>query len=168
LDEILSCAGIFQEVEPGADAALTSQLSPVDFPRAHAVFAQGDPGDCLYVIISGKIKISNRSPAGQASLLAVLGPSDMFGELSVFDPGPRTSSAITITQVHAVKIGRDVAMSSTCGRRRPPTPSAAQLPPTRHQFPPRVRSVPALEPVLGHKPITHRVLECGSEASTLL
>jgi CRP/FNR family transcriptional regulator, cyclic AMP receptor protein len=71
------------------------------------VFAQGEPGDRLYIIISGKVKIGNRSPNGQETLLAILGPSDMFGELSVFDPGPRTSSAITITAVRAVWMDRD-------------------------------------------------------------
>jgi CRP/FNR family transcriptional regulator, cyclic AMP receptor protein len=35
-----------------------------------------------------------------------MGPSDMFGELSVFDPGPRTSSAVTITKVRAVTVDR--------------------------------------------------------------
>ena len=107
MDEILSRAGIFQGVEPNAASALTSQLQPADFPRGRTVFAQGEPGDRLYIIISGKVKIGNRSPNGQETLLAILGPSDMFGELSVFDPGPRTSSATTITAVRAVSMDRD-------------------------------------------------------------
>ena len=107
MDEILSRAGIFQGVEPNAASALTSQLQPADFGRGHTVFAQGEPGDRLYIIISGKVKIGNRSPNGQETLLAILGPSDMFGELSVFDPGPRTSSATTITEVRAVSMDRD-------------------------------------------------------------
>jgi CRP/FNR family cyclic AMP-dependent transcriptional regulator len=107
VDEILSRAGIFQGVEPNAVSALTSQLQPADFPGGHMVFAQGEQGDLLYIIISGKVKIGNRSPNGQQTLLAILGPSDMFGELSVFDPGPRTSSATTITAVRAVSMDRD-------------------------------------------------------------
>src|ERR1700687_4109089 len=71
------------------------------------VFAQGEPGDLLYIIISGKVKIGHRSQNGQESLLAIMGPSDMFGELSIFDPGPRTSSATTITEVRAVSMDRD-------------------------------------------------------------
>lgn len=59
MDEILSRAGIFQGVEPSAVAALTKQLRPVDFPLGHIVFAQGEPGDRLYIIISGKVKIGN-------------------------------------------------------------------------------------------------------------
>src|SRR5690625_6149272 len=44
---ILARAGIFQGVQPSAVAALTKQLQPVDFPRGHTVFAEGEPGDRL-------------------------------------------------------------------------------------------------------------------------
>ena len=107
MDEILARAGIFQGVEPTAVSALTKQLHPVDFPRGHTVFAEGEPGDRLYIIISGKVKIGRRSPDGRENLLTIMGPSDMFGELSIFDPGPRTSSATTITEVRAVSMDRD-------------------------------------------------------------
>ncbi len=107
MDEILARAGIFQGVEPSAVSALTKQLQPVDFPRGHTVFAEGEPGDRLYIIISGKVKIGRRSPDGRENLLTIMGPSDMFGELSIFDPGPRTSSATTITEVRAVSMDRD-------------------------------------------------------------
>src|ERR1700682_6154418 len=106
VDEILARAGIFQGVEPTAVSALTKQLQPVDFPRGHTVFAEGEPGDRLYIIISGKVKIGRRSPDGRENLLTIMGPSDMFGELSIFDPGPRTSSATTITEVRAVSMDR--------------------------------------------------------------
>jgi len=71
------------------------------------VFVQREPGDRLHIVIAGKVKIGNRSPNGQENLLAILGPSDMFCELSVFDPGPRTSSATIITEVRAVSMDRD-------------------------------------------------------------
>src|SRR6266403_4034885 len=107
VDKILASAGMFQGVEPRAVSALTSQLHPVDFQCGHTVFAEGEPGDRLYIIISGKVKIGRRSPDGRDNLLTILGPSDMFGELSIFDPGPRTSSATTITEVRAVSMDRD-------------------------------------------------------------
>jgi CRP-like cAMP-binding protein len=70
------------------------------------IFAEGESGDRLYVIDSGKVKISQRAYAGRENLQAVLGPSEMFGELAVFDPGPRTSSATAITEVRTVTMDR--------------------------------------------------------------
>ena len=107
VDKILARAGMFHGVETSAVSALTKQLQPVDFPRGHTVFAEGEPGDRLFIIISGKVKIGRRSPDGRENLLTIMGPSDMFGELSIFDPGPRTSSATTITEVRAVSMDRD-------------------------------------------------------------
>lgn len=105
-DAILARAGIFQGVEPAAVAVLRKQLEPVDFPRAHLIFAEGEPGDRLYIVISGKVKIGRRSEDGRENLLTVMGPSDMFGELAIFDPGPRTSSVTTLTEVQAVSMDR--------------------------------------------------------------
>ena len=104
--QILASAGIFQGVETSAVSALIEQLRPIAFPRGHMVFAEGMPGDRLFIIISGKVKIGRRCPDGRENLLTILGPSDMFGELSIFDPGPRTSSATTITDVEAVSMDR--------------------------------------------------------------
>jgi CRP-like cAMP-binding protein len=99
-------AGIFQGVDPSAVQALSATLEPVSFPRAHVIFAEGEPGDRLYIVLSGKVKIGRKSVDGRENLLAVFGPSDMFGELSIFDPGPRTSTATTVTEVSAVSMDR--------------------------------------------------------------
>jgi CRP/FNR family transcriptional regulator, cyclic AMP receptor protein len=107
VDKVLARAGMFQGVEPRAVSALTAELPPVHFPSGRTVFVEGEPGDRLYIVISGKVKIGRRSPDGRENLLTILGPADMFGELSVFDPGPRTSSATTITEVLAVSMDRE-------------------------------------------------------------
>jgi CRP-like cAMP-binding protein len=106
VDEALAKAGIFQGLKSSANSALTQQLQAVDFPPGQIVFAEGEPGDRLYIIVSGKVKIGRRSPDGHENLLTIMGPSDMFGELSIFDPGPRTSSVTTITDVRAVSMDR--------------------------------------------------------------
>ncbi|HET9118195.1 MAG TPA: Crp/Fnr family transcriptional regulator [Pseudonocardiaceae bacterium] len=106
MNDPLARAGIFQGVDPAAIQALKATLEPVHFPRAHVIFAEGEPGDRLYIVLSGKVKIGRRSPDGRENLLAVFGPSDMFGELSIFDPGPRTSTATTVTVVSAVSMDR--------------------------------------------------------------
>jgi CRP/FNR family transcriptional regulator, cyclic AMP receptor protein len=106
VNDPLTRAGIFQGVDPSAVQDLKNALEPVSFPRAHVIFAEGELGDRLYIILSGKVKIGRKSPDGRENLLAVFGPSDMFGELSIFDPGPRTSTATTVTEVQAVTMDR--------------------------------------------------------------
>lgn len=101
VQETLSRAGIFQGVAPVAVENLIKELETVRFPRGATIFEEGEPGDRLYIITSGKVKLARHALDGRENLLTVMGPSDMFGELSIFDPGPRTSSAVCVTEVHA-------------------------------------------------------------------
>ena len=107
MDEVLARAGIFQGVDPAAIEVLTESLERVEFPRGTVIFNEGEPGDRLYIVSTGKVKIGRRSPDGRENLLSIFGPSDMFGELSIFDPGPRTSTATTVTDVRAYTMDRN-------------------------------------------------------------
>jgi CRP/FNR family cyclic AMP-dependent transcriptional regulator len=106
LDATLANAGIFQGVDPQAAEALSSALETVEYPRGSAIFSEGELGDRLYIIIEGKVKVGRHSPDGRENLLAVMGPADMFGELTVFDPGPRTSTAVAVTDVRLATMDR--------------------------------------------------------------
>ena len=106
MDATLANAGIFQGVDPQAAEALSSALETVEYPRGSSIFAEGELGDRLYIIMDGKVKVGRHSPDGRENLLAVMGPADMFGELSVFDPGPRTSTAVAVTDVRLATMDR--------------------------------------------------------------
>ncbi|MBZ8177546.1 cyclic nucleotide-binding domain-containing protein [Corynebacterium poyangense] len=106
--EILSRAGIFQGVDSVAVDNLITEMETVRFPRGTTIFDEGEPGDRLYIITSGKVKLARHAPDGRENLLSIMGPSDMFGELSIFDPGPRTSSAICVTEVHAATMNSEM------------------------------------------------------------
>jgi CRP-like cAMP-binding protein len=79
----------------------------MDLARGQVVFSEGDAGDRLYVIVDGKIKLGTSSTDGRESLLAILGPGEMFGELSLFDPGPRTATATALTETTLLGLGHD-------------------------------------------------------------
>ncbi len=104
MDEVLARAGLFHGVEPAATEALAASMQQIDLAKGDTVFTQGEPGDSLYIVLEGKVKMGRRAPDGRESLLAILGPSDMFGELTVFDPGPRTATAIAVTDVRLARM----------------------------------------------------------------
>jgi CRP-like cAMP-binding protein len=98
-------AAIFQGVEAGAVQALTEGLRLIDVERGHTFFAAGEQGDRFYIVVSGKVKIARRSLDGRENVFFTMrGPSESFGELSVFDPGPRTSTATAIGEVCAAPV----------------------------------------------------------------
>jgi CRP/FNR family transcriptional regulator, cyclic AMP receptor protein len=106
VNDVLARASIFQGIAPDAVAALDPHLQRVALPRRHTVFVEGERGDELYVIVAGAVKIRHQTPDGRETVFAVLGPGDVFGELALFDPGPRTSTVITLTEVDAVRMDR--------------------------------------------------------------
>ncbi|WP_428339473.1 Crp/Fnr family transcriptional regulator [Mycobacterium sp.] len=106
--EIVARAGLFHKAEPSEIADVSRQLHRVRYRRQQAIYAEGGSGDRLYVIASGKIKLSRRGADGRLHLLALMGAPEMFGALSVFDPGPQTSTATALTDVTAVAIDGEV------------------------------------------------------------
>ncbi|MCK4575973.1 Crp/Fnr family transcriptional regulator [candidate division WOR-3 bacterium] len=74
------------------------------------IFKDGDPGDEMYLIKSGKIRISK--PAGDVEkTLAVLKEGDFFGEMSVIDGSPRSATATAIEPAELVIFDREVFMN---------------------------------------------------------
>lgn len=61
------------------------------------LFEHGDQGDALFAIISGAVEISVMSVAGQKLSLDMMGPGDLFGEIALFAPGPRTATARAVS-----------------------------------------------------------------------
>src|SRR5262249_3895347 len=83
----------FAGLDEEAATSLRASMHRTHLERGDELFAEGDPGETLYVISEGKIKLGRSSSDGRENLLAILGPGEMFGELSLFDPGPRTATA---------------------------------------------------------------------------
>jgi CRP/FNR family transcriptional regulator, cyclic AMP receptor protein len=106
VDEVLAKAGLFQGVAAEDAEALAAQFEYLDFPRGAVVFHEGEPGDSLYIVLAGKIKLGRRTADGRESLVAVMGPSDQFGELSTFDPGPRTATAVAVTDARLARMSK--------------------------------------------------------------
>lgn len=109
---VLAAAGLFDGLDPEAVATLIRKLQRVTFSRGQTIFVQGAPGDTAYVIVSGKVKVGGRAADGRENLLALLGPTDLLGELSVFDPSGRTSTATAVTSVTAVALDRATLLTS--------------------------------------------------------
>ena len=107
VDDVLMQAPLFAALDPEAAAALRSSLIERVVSKGEVLFSEGEPGDRLYVILEGKVKLGRTSSDGRESLLLILGPGEMFGELSFFDPGPRTSTATALTDAVVLGLGNE-------------------------------------------------------------
>ncbi len=106
-DHIVRGAPLFAALDDEAARSLRISMGVKTLARSEVLFAEGDPGDRLYVICEGKIKLGRASGDGRENLLAILGPGEMFGELSLFDPGPRTATATSVGDTRLIGLGHD-------------------------------------------------------------
>ena len=105
--DALSEAPLFDALNDEDSKALRAMVLVVKLNRGERLFAEGDTGDKLYIIISGKIKLTKAAPDGRENLLSVHGPGEMFGELSLFDPVPRTASATAVTDAELAALAHE-------------------------------------------------------------
>jgi len=85
---------------------MTRRLESVDFAPGQVIFSRGDLGAELYIIIDGKVKMGCHADDYRENPLTVMAPPDMFGELSILDPGPQPWTATAVTEVRAVIVDR--------------------------------------------------------------
>ncbi|GAC1329071.1 MAG: cAMP-activated global transcriptional regulator CRP [Mycobacteriales bacterium] len=107
MHEVVARSGLFVDMEPAAARALSEQLRRRSVTRGTVVFSEGEQGDTLFILLAGKIKISRASVDGRENMIALLGPGDLFGELSLFDPGPRTATATALTDAELTALHHD-------------------------------------------------------------
>ncbi|MEY3636507.1 MAG: hypothetical protein RL147_936 [Actinomycetota bacterium] len=105
-ESIVRKAPLFTALEESAALSLHASMDSVKISKGSILFAEGDEGDHLYVIVEGKIKLGTSSGDGRENLLSILGPGEMFGELSLFDPNPRTSTATAVTDAKLLSLGQ--------------------------------------------------------------
>lgn len=85
-------------------AMLASQAREIHLERGTVVFEQGDDGDALYVITQGTLEFSILSQSGRKLSLDLMGPGAIFGEISLFDPGPRTATVTATEHSHVLRV----------------------------------------------------------------
>jgi CRP-like cAMP-binding protein len=96
---ILSRVDFLAGLEPGVIFAVSRQLRQVEVSRNETIYCQNAPADGLHIILTGKVKLCCHSADGREQLLAIRGPGDILGAVSVLDPGPRTATAMAVTDV---------------------------------------------------------------------
>lgn len=77
------------------------------FERGDTVFAEGEPGDALFIIVEGLVRVVVSLPSGDEATLAILSPGESVGELALFDGGPRSATAIASEPTQAIALRRE-------------------------------------------------------------
>src|SRR5437588_10080294 len=97
---------IFCDLEPEALDQLCRYAKHITLKRGASIFCKGDPGNSLFAVISGTVKISISSPDGRNAILNLIGPGEIFGDIAVLDGAPRSADATANTNCEFFVIDR--------------------------------------------------------------
>lgn len=88
-----------------------AMMAQVTTEESHAlgtrIFQYGDPGDKLFIILEGKVRISREVAGMGEEALAVLGPGEVFGEMALLDESPRSADARAHERCRLLVIAKD-------------------------------------------------------------
>lgn len=94
--EILSRVSLFCDV-PADDLARLAQVTRErSYPKNTVILFEDDPGDALYVVVRGQVKVVLIGEDGREVILSVLGEGDFFGEMALIDDEPRSAHVIAM------------------------------------------------------------------------
>jgi CRP-like cAMP-binding protein len=106
--EELKQIAVLQAMDGEALARLAAALEARDFADGKTVFAEGDPGDSMYFIAQGCVRIEKQAQvagAGQKTL-AVLEAGDYFGEMALLDQKPRSAAAVAMGATRILRLSK--------------------------------------------------------------
>jgi CRP/FNR family cyclic AMP-dependent transcriptional regulator len=98
---------VFSKLSQGDVEELTKIVAAKTYAPDKAVFFQGDPSDCLYILVKGSVKVARASEDGHEKILDILGPGEIFGELAMLDGHPRSATVTTCERTELASISRN-------------------------------------------------------------
>ena len=106
-EEQLARVPFFEGLTPAALALIAQTTAEEAHATGTKLFQYGDPGDKLFIIVEGKVRISREVAGMGEEALAVLGPGEVFGEMSLLDESPRSADARVHERCRALVITKE-------------------------------------------------------------
>jgi NTE family protein len=166
LRPMLAAMPLFAQLSEEIHTAILAEASLVHLPAGHWLFRQGDPGDALYVIASGRLEVVRETPA-PAAIVRQLGRGAAIGELALLTGSARSASARAVRDTELVAIRREEML----GLLHDSPPFAIELtralgrlllatePPPRPPAPPSVLALVPLQPDAPAGPLCDALLD---------
>src|SRR6201997_4553362 len=104
--QLLSKQFLISTMPEGALDDLVKFSTVARFEPHRVIFSKGDNGDCLYGILSGRVRIYSNSAEGAEIMLNVMEEGELFGEIALLDGSTRTASAAAMEQADLLRIHR--------------------------------------------------------------
>jgi CRP/FNR family transcriptional regulator, cyclic AMP receptor protein len=104
---LLRGVSIFADLDAGALTALERATEARDYPEGSVIVSQEEPGDALYVLVRGRVKVVLYGESGREVILSIFKtPGDFFGEMSLLDDQPRSATVMASERSRLLTLSR--------------------------------------------------------------
>lgn len=107
----LQRSALFRDLPTNRLDEVAASLQTGHHPRGRIIFSQGDPGDAMYLVEAGSVKITAESIDGREAIIGVVGPGETFGELVLVDAAPRSATATAMVDTVTLRLTRSTFTS---------------------------------------------------------
>ena len=104
--EILKKVTLFDGLTEEALEHLLQATTRKNYPKDTTLVAENEMGETLYMILTGRVKVTNIGPDGKEVILSVLGHGEFFGEMSLLDREPRSANVVTMEKTEMMLLRR--------------------------------------------------------------
>jgi len=105
--DFLKKVSLFKKLEEKALNVLGDTLSQKMYPKNSVIFEQGDPGEAMYLILYGRVKVVLYSESGREVILSYLKDDDFFGEMAIVAKQSRSATVITLEDTSLLRLSRE-------------------------------------------------------------
>jgi CRP-like cAMP-binding protein len=112
VEAALAKTALMTALSEATRARLAKQGAAVSIEPGGLLFAQGDPGDALYVLLEGEVEVRTSNQAGRDVRIAALKPYAVIGEMALLDGGARSADIAAIRRSKLLRISRDQAIAA--------------------------------------------------------
>jgi CRP/FNR family transcriptional regulator, cyclic AMP receptor protein len=98
---------LFSDLSSAELARFAEVTREREYPKNSVILFEDDPGDALYVVSGGQVKVVLIGEDGREVILSVLGDGDFFGEMSLIDDEPRSAHVIAMRDSRLLVLRRD-------------------------------------------------------------
>jgi CRP/FNR family transcriptional regulator, nitrogen oxide reductase regulator len=106
IDGAIRQSSLFRRLGPEDRERLGAVARVSNVPKGERIFAEGDPSDFLFTILSGRVKIFKMTPAGKDIILEIFGPGDPLGAVAVYEGRPYPASATALEDTSCLLVPR--------------------------------------------------------------
>ena len=107
LTDVLKRVPLFSDLSEAELARFAEVTREREYPKNSVILFEDDPGDALYIVSSGQVKVVLIGEDGREVILSVMGDGDFFGEMSLIDDEPRSAHVIAMKDSQLLVLRRD-------------------------------------------------------------